>query len=243
MNDKTSMTYWFPLLEAAGIPVPQTMSVVMPPELCKNVRMVLYGEEPERDPREFSFFTELRLAVEKIGTPCFLRTAMTSAKHSWDDTCFLSDVGDLVKHVYAIAEFSEIADFCGLPIDTWFVRELLPSIKFGFCPHYDNMPVAREFRFFVDDGKVRCFHPYWPLEPLRDGKWQVDAPEDVAYSELCTIGDYGAVCALAEKAGAAVGGSWSVDLLETENGWYVTDMAEAHKSFHWEGCKFEKEAA
>lgn len=28
----------------------------------------------------------------------------------------------------------------------------------------------------------------------------------------------------------------SVDILDTEKGWFVTDMAEADKSFHWEGC-------
>jgi hypothetical protein len=241
MTDKTSMTYWFPLLKAAGIPVPETIMVSMPEGLCQNIRMVLYGEKPERDPREYSFFVELRLAVEKIGTPCFLRTAMTSAKHSWDNTCFLSNTDDLVKHVYAIAEFSEIADFCGLPFDTWFVRELLPSIKFGSCPRYDNMPVAREFRFFVDNGKIRCFHPYWPLTALEDGGWTGDKN---AYAPLCDpTGHIKATSDLALRVSAAIDGSWSVDILETERGWFVTDMAEAHKSYHWEGCQYDKESA
>ena len=41
---------------------------------------------------------------------------------------------------------------------------------------------------------------------------------------------------LASAAGKAVGGEWSVDILETRRGWYITDMAEAYKSWHWEGC-------
>lgn len=238
MNDKTSMTYWFPLLEAAGLPVPKTIMVAMPPDVCRNVLMVLYGEKPESDPREHICFSELKLAVEKIGTPCFLRTAMTSAKHSWEDSCFLSRVGDLVKHVYAIAEFSECADFCGLPYDTWFVRELLPSIKFGVCPHYSNMPVAREFRFFVEDGKVRCFHPYWPLEALEDGGW---TGSKIDYDVMCDpTGSFQAMNDLALRVSAAIEGAWSVDLLQTERGWFVTDMAEAEKSFHWEGCKISE---
>lgn len=232
--DLTSMSYWFPLLETAGLPVPRTKTVTMPPELCKSILMVLYGEVPEIDPREHPFLEELKKAVIEIGTPCFLRTAMTSAKHSWDKSCFLSDAEELIKHVYAIAEFSEIADFCGLPYDTWFVRELLPSIKFGICPHYDNMPVAREFRFFIEDGVSHCFHPYWPLEALRDGGWK---GTDAEYLELCRPGDDESIMReLANKVGAAIEGSWSVDLLQTERGWFVTDMAEAHKSFHWEGC-------
>jgi hypothetical protein len=60
---------------------------------------------------------------------------------------------------------------------------------------------------------------------------------DVAYADLCSSsGSENELVALAEKAGAAVGGSWSIDILETEKGWYVTDMAEAYKSFHWEDC-------
>lgn len=32
-----------------------------------------------------------------------------------------------------------------------------------------NMPVNREFRFFVRDADVICFHPYWPdRAPLVD---------------------------------------------------------------------------
>jgi hypothetical protein len=45
---------------------------------------------------------------------------------------------------------------------------------------------------------------------------------------------------IAIAAGAALGGAWSVDILETKRGWFVTDMAEAGKSWHWPGCKNEK---
>lgn len=31
--------------------------------------------------------------------------------------------------------------------------------------------------------------------------------------------------------------AWSVDVLETRRGWFVTDMAEAARSFHWPGCE------
>ena len=34
-----------------------------------------------------------------------------------------------------------------------------------------------------------------------------------------------------------MGGHWSVDILETERGWYVTDMALAPRSWHWPHCK------
>jgi hypothetical protein len=42
---------------------------------------------------------------------------------------------------------------------------------------------------------------------------------------------------LANAAGRAVGGAWSIDVLETRRGWYVTDMAEAASSWHeWPEC-------
>ena len=41
---------------------------------------------------------------------------------------------------------------------------------------------------------------------------------------------------LATKAGRALGGSWSVDILETARGWFITDMAEADRSFHLPDC-------
>ena len=238
--DKTSLTYWFPLIEKAGLPVPKTEILKMPLESQAVIWMAFDCRKEVGDPPCEPFYDELRAAAERMGMPCFLRTAQTSAKHQWKRTCFLNSIDDLPKHVFEIVEFSECADLMGLDWTTWVVREMLPTIPYGHCPRYADFPVCKEFRFFVDDGNIRCQHPYWPLESLRQGGWEVDAPEDVAYAELCSVGDdYGIIGTLAEMAGKAVGGSWSVDIMETERGWYVTDMAEAHKSFHWEGCKFQ----
>ena len=58
-----------------------------------------------------------------------------------------------------------------------------------------------------------------------------DAVSCVDVDEEC------ALIALAEKASRAVGGAWSIDLLETRRGWVLTDMAEAHRSWHdWPDC-------
>ena len=45
-----------------------------------------------------------------------------------------------------------------------------------------------------------------------------------------------ALMEIAETASRVCGGSWSVDLLQTERGWFLTDMAEARSSYHWEDC-------
>lgn len=123
------------------------------------------------------------------------------------------------------------------------MREYLPIIPHGICRNYGNMPVCREFRFFVDDGVIRCRHPYWPDHALEQGGLNLTLAK---YNELCRLPDMNdglepeAIDRLAEAAGRAVGGSWSIDILETKRGWFVTDMAEAHKSYHWEACDVAK---
>jgi hypothetical protein len=97
---------------------------------------------------EAAFFEELRLATLDIGFPCFLRTDHTSAKHSWNETCFVESFSNLGQHVFNIAEFSEIADMIGLPWDTWVVREFLPTIPIGVCERYGNMPVCHRHPTF-----------------------------------------------------------------------------------------------
>lgn len=232
--DKTALSYWFPKIKAAGVPVPETIIVPMAIEAQNFVGQTLWGEEPPPDRRAAyeSFLAELTEAAAKTGLPFFLRTDHTSNKHNWKDACYVTDLAKLSHHVFQLAEFSEICDMVGLPYSNWVVREFLPTIPFGTCPRYGDMPICREFRFFVDDGKVRCHHPYWPLFALTDG----GSPTGLEFAELCRMPDEAALTALAEQTGRAVGGSWSIDILETRRGWFVTDMAEAHKSYHWEGC-------
>ena len=231
MSDPTCVSYWFPRLEAAGLPVPRTTFVSMSRDAFRDVFNIFDGKPVEGPVNEF--LRELDAAAARIGYPVFLRTGYTSAKHSWARTCHLMDPADLLSHVAGIVEFSECASFIGLPCDWWAVRELLPTIPLAICPDYEGMPVCREFRCFVADGTVRCVHPYWPLEALERGGGV--APEEVA-AQLASCADEQSVRALASRAGAAVGGEWSVDVLETQRGWFVTDMAEAERSWHWPGC-------
>lgn len=233
-QDKTAMSFWFPQLIAAGIPVPKTEFLTMPREAQEDIWKAFDGEE---DSGAFLAFCASVAAVgERMGYPIFLRTDHTSNKHSWDEACFVPNAAAVPSHLFQICEFSELCDFIGLPYKIWAVREFLPTIPLGICPHYGNMPICREFRFFVDEGKVRCWHPYWPEHALQQG-----GAVGIDFESVCRADDIAGLTALAEAAGRAVPGSWSIDILETKRGWFVTDMAEAHKSYHWEECQLHSQ--
>ena len=147
----------------------------------------------------------------------------------------LKTVDHIPRHVFAIAEFSEIADIIGIPWDVWVVREFLPTIPLGVCERYGGMPVCREFRFFVNGSHVLCSHGYWPLDSLNEGEFAADVPEGW-YDEFCKLPTDCDLNSLASKAGAALVGSWSIDILETKRGWFITDAAMAAMSWHWPDC-------
>lgn len=242
--DRNCLSHWFPKLQAAGLPVPKTEIVRTDVEL----EWLLDGKLPEG---WAPFLAKLTDAVQKIGTPCFLRTGLTSGKHDWQDTCHVLDIDRLGRHVGALVEYSAM-DLLGLDTSVWCVRELLPTRPIFRV--YKGFPVVREWRCFVDvdspDSIVVCTHPYWPKEallrgfPKRSSSWeeepQIQIPQNFEeiYAHLCkpTERELVEVRVLAEKAAWALGGQWSVDILQTDKGWYVTDCALAERSFHWEHC-------
>lgn len=236
--NKTCLSYWFPKIEAAGLPVPKTRIV----RTGLDLTPMLEGETVEG---VSGFLDELGVAAEVIGYPVFLRTGHGSAKHEWLTTCCVSCPSDSAFHVHNLVEWSFIVD---LPTDVWAVREMLPTKPLFTA--FRGMPICREFRVFVDGPEVVCVHPYWPREALLKGfpmcgkGWSgsplLEVPEEfyLLYESLCVLPRHARarVAKMASRAGSTLGGKWSVDLIETERGWYLTDMAEAHRSFHWEGC-------
>jgi hypothetical protein len=244
--ERNCLSHWFPKLAAAGLPVPKTMVVEASDLALSALAQVLdckpFGESAK------PFFADLREDVGRIGLPCFLRTGQTSGKHRWRDTCYLTDVAALELHVAELINFSEQCGFLGVPWNVWCVRELLPTKPVMLLEGYGGMPLCREWRCFVDGAEVICVHPYWPLPAIRDGvmipESKVGKPlrwllrdTDEASKKLRDPEGLEDVKTLASRAGAALGGHWSVDILDTERGWFVTDCAVASDSFHWEGCE------
>ena len=213
---------------------------------------ILDGKEPQQ-------FTRLVQGIQAAathigGVPFFLRTGHGSGKHAWRRTCYVADASKVASHVAALIEWSEMDVFGDLEYGVWAVRELLPTRPICTLDAYEGMPLCREFRCFVRDDSVLCMHPYWPWVSVVRGfpyaphsgepDWNTELERAVPdgmkdrWMELCTMGldEKRAIEAIAARAGKALGGSWSVDILDTARGWFVTDMAEAARSWHWPGC-------
>lgn len=229
--DRNCLSFWFPILERAGLPVPRTRVIRVDTDLTP-----LLDGDMSILPAVMALHKEIDAGARELGGyPVFLRTGHGSGKHDWRHSCYLGAREEIASHVAALVEWSHLVDLMGFPTDVWAVRELLPTVPFATV--FAGMPVCREFRCFVDDGEVAYVHPYWPREALREG-----SPDELppwVYEDLCALepADRQTVTDLAAHAGHVLGGRWSIDVLDTRNGWFITDVAEAERSFHWPDCE------
>ena len=225
MTDRNDLSFWFPKLAATGIPVPRTSWITTEVDLLALV-------DGMRPAGFDAFLREIEDKARGVGYPLFLRTGHGSGKHEWAKTCCVRNRFELAQHVVALVEWSHLVDMFGLPTETWVVREML-SPTVGFHAFNGRMPIGRERRYFINNGKVVGHHPYWPpasIEQPTNEDWELileelnrETAEEVAH-----------LTALSEQAGAAFEGSWSIDWMWTvERGWVCIDMADAWDSFRW----------
>lgn len=222
--DKNCISHWFPIIQAAGIHVPETIIVRAEEELTPWA----YGEPPAC---VNSFAQQVMEAADTIGYPCFLRSGQTSAKHSWRETCFLADRNEVGPQMYRIAEFAAMVD---LPTTCFAIRKLIPTSPV-FTAFHGHMPITREFRFFVLDGETIHWQPYWPPAAVEEGR-----PSSTRWREQIEVmnrfegGEYVSLSTQSERIGKQIGGYWSIDWLQSSDGdWFCTDMAVGDASYMW----------
>ena len=226
MLDKNDLKYWFTKIKASGVPTPKTIIVEAPADLIDildgDAKVTTYD----------LFHRHLASAMIEIGLPCFLRTGHTSNKHSWRDSCFVEDISILDHHVMWLTEFSALADIAGLPVSTWAVRELLPTEP-AFHAFLGELPITKERRYFINNGKITHKQPYWPPEAIKHPSTDIWRPlldelnretkEEAEELERLTL-----------QVAKHFHGYWSVDWLWTKRGWVLIDMAQGKRSFRWE---------
>lgn len=222
--NRTSLLYWYPKIKRLGIPMPKTRCVNTP-----NVYSILDGKLlPDKTPQA------IIAAGRAIGYPLFLRTDLMSGKHLWEDTCYVPDEKALFRHIFAVVEDNACKSWGENDPVALVFREYIPLVS-AFTA-FKGLPIAKERRYFVRDGKAECHHAYWFegaieqwFEPPSELDWR-DLLEEMNReepAEVVLLTDW------AERVGAVLRGYWSVDFALAQDGrWLLIDMAEGARSWH-----------
>jgi hypothetical protein len=223
---RSSLLYWWPRIRSLAIPKPRT-EIVPFDERAFRADARAYSAECAREVAEA--VVDLELAY-----PIFLKADEAASKHRYRDTCFVPDEAALADHIYEVAADNIFFD---LTVEAMVVREFI-DLDSRFTA-FAGMPVAPERRYFVEDGRVLCWHNYWFEnaiefygEPEPDG-WRAALTEintESADERKC-------LARYATWVAGAIEGAWSVDFAKGRNGvWYLIDMAEACVSWHPSDC-------
>lgn len=223
---------WLPLLyHAHKFPIPPTIFIKY--DHLDLVSFLEDGDTPKSLQGTVKGITD---ACEKIGYPCFFRTDRSSAKHSGPTAYKITGPEDVERCLLETVEDNEMKFFMSpdeMPLALMirkFVELDATFVAFG------GLPIAREWRFFADEDKVKCFHPYWPAEAFDH---QNLTPEN--WADLCKMwkepSNLAELKTMAMEASEAVGGFNSVDFAQGKDGkWWLFDMAKAENSYHWSPC-------
>jgi len=236
-DPRNSMSFWYPRIKRLDIPQPETKRF----ELNRSIYWkVLFNEDgtmpPEGDMEKFE------TAAAKLGFPVFMRTSETSAKHQWNETCYVKTMKDLKRNFWRLLEDNYLA-VDHIP-DAIFFRKFIPMESY-FTGWYHEFPVNKEMRTFIKDGKCQCYHPYWPPGAMKQAKPK-DPDWEEKYEKICqlserdefTVLQFSNMVALTFKEKYEDPGWWSCDFAKAKDGdWYLIDMALGPVSAHYFGCK------
>jgi hypothetical protein len=234
---KNCISYWFPKLLKTGVPVPETVIIDTGTGIYDFYNLI-DNQTPEIKEKLSNLINKIYNASLKVGTPFFLRTGILSGKHEWKDTCFVPDnkASTLKNHIMHLVNASAIA-FPGQPVDVWAVRNMIETIPV-FTAFWGRMPITKERRFFIENGKIKGHIPYWPKEAFEGEHTFKSSPKwEKAIERLSRMeeGEEFEAISIIEKLAPEFEGAWSVDLLASKNnGWIVTDMALAHMSYGYD---------
>jgi len=237
---KSSLLYWYPKIKELELLTPKTEIIELKNQNYLDLISVAEGDFKVLEPQ----WNEILEKALKIGFPLFMRTDEFSGKHHWKDTCYVEKEKDLKKHIVNLFECSFCADIMGLPLRAIVFREFI-SMKTLFKAFYGEMPVNVEVRFFINNGKIKCWHWYWIEYAIETGTEKNKLPSDWknrikrAKRDYLSENNIAILSTEVNKVAKQFKGYWSVDLcLSKQNKWILIDMAEGHKSWHPE-CKYK----
>jgi hypothetical protein len=229
--NRNSAILWLPAIEAAGLPVPKTITVPYKHHDCLSIFDGERSEEFER------LSTEIMAAAQKIGFPVFIRTDLSSAKHS-GPSAYKIEVDGQNQPIAETLGDNELKFWLEREGPTAFLVRQFIELDAPFTA-FHGLPIAREFRFFANEDHVFCWHPYWPPTSIEEYRPSCEDWRDKLAELQTEPAEISELKALAMKAAGACGrDEWSVDFFRDVNGkWWLSDMAVAKDSYHWESCE------
>lgn len=239
VDSKNSLFYWYPKIKDLDIPMPETVMVPFPEDL--NWISIVYERKTTESFDDY-ILTLLEAHEDSgFGLPFFMRTDETSNKHSWRESCYVTDLDQITSHIFNLLEHTEMSGWLGgLTVSGMVLREFL-ELDVRFKAHHGRMPIAKEFRFFVKNGEYQCHHPYW-FPACMSFPSTEDWYEELMTMEKISETAFNQLKSWAELIGETVGGYWSIDFCKLKQGsWAMTDMALGKDSFHFNTCKYAPE--
>lgn len=229
LEKESSLLNWYPKIRGV-LPTPRTRIVH------------LDGVDPwgvlDGEPLDEGLLCRIKSACARIRYPVFLRSDQGSGKHQWKETCYVPNEADLFSHVYRLIEWHACAGIMGLNFNAFVIREFL-HLESKFTA-FKGMPVAKERRYFVLDGEVQCWGPYWPEDAFI--QYNRDLPSDwkerLRYLNSPELGEVEHLTEMAAIFGERNPGWWSVDFakMASPEKWVLIDAARGELSWHPEEC-------
>ncbi len=228
---KDSLLFWFPKIRNLPIPQPKTSIRTLSEREKSQFGNWIEGQ----DSKEITqVLCDLREIIREYGYPVFIRTDLASGKHSYKDSCFISSEDKLERNLAEIIEFNYCADIMGLAFEAIIVREFI-ELEASFVAFWGNLPIAKERRLFIKEGKIDGHYPYWPEEAIRpndEGFLPDNWKEQLASLNKIDSGERKTLTTYAMLVTEVLEGYWSVDFAKGKNGeWILIDVATGDKSW------------
>jgi hypothetical protein len=223
-SNPNCLSHWYPKIQSIkGINIPETKIIPF------DYNDLLHSLDSNFTEGFKDSLKKVENAADEIGYPCFIKNSLFSAKHSWKDSCYIQNREQIKDHLRNITSDC----YCVNAGDSLYVivRKLIPTKAAFFA--FSQMPVTKERRYFIKDGKVTFHHPYWIPKSIENAScedWESKLNElNWESDEEILI-----LTSLSEQVSKHIDGAWSVDWLQDKNGeWFLIDMALEQSSFKW----------
>jgi len=190
-------------------------------------------------------------SILKLWGRAFIRTDQASYKHHFIKSCFYTTNDtkkEILNKLRELIEFNVVASIPELPFKALLVREYIEP-EYKFTAFAGKLPIAKEVRMLIYDGKIVTYFPYWFADPIK--KWYNNFLEFLSPDDLCdkfgippnwekqlkelnklTTEERAYLETVGKDIARHFPEFWSVDFMKGKDGkWYFIDMARGEVSF------------